>query len=81
VDAKQKFYQSLKGISDPEGKRKAIGKTFIEVFEEEAGRLKTLIGSDRERFIPMSSSRQEVQACSRHQIAPQRRWTSRENEP
>ncbi|HPD65449.1 MAG TPA: glutamine-hydrolyzing GMP synthase [Bacteroidia bacterium] len=40
VDAKQKFYQALKGISDPEGKRKAIGKTFIEVFEEEAGKIK-----------------------------------------
>jgi len=36
VDAKDKFYQSLKGISDPEGKRKAIGKTFIEVFDEAA---------------------------------------------
>ncbi len=40
VDAKQKFYDALKGISDPEGKRKAIGKTFIEVFDEEAHKLK-----------------------------------------
>ena len=36
VDAKQKFYNALAGISDPEGKRKAIGKTFIDVFNEEA---------------------------------------------
>ena len=36
VDAKDRFYEALKGISDPEGKRKAIGKTFIEVFQEEA---------------------------------------------
>ncbi|OQA02257.1 MAG: GMP synthase (glutamine-hydrolyzing) [Bacteroidetes bacterium ADurb.Bin408] len=36
IDAKNDFYRSLKGISDPEGKRKAIGKTFIEVFEREA---------------------------------------------
>lgn len=39
VDAKQKFYAALKGISDPEGKRKAIGRTFIEVFDEEAHKL------------------------------------------
>lgn len=36
VDAKQRFYDALSGISDPEAKRKAIGKTFIEVFDEEA---------------------------------------------
>ncbi len=36
VDAKEKFYVALAGISDPEGKRKAIGKTFIDVFDEES---------------------------------------------
>jgi GMP synthase (glutamine-hydrolysing) len=36
VDAKEKFYTALKGISDPEEKRKAIGETFIRVFEEQA---------------------------------------------
>ena len=36
VDAKNKFYNALAGISDPETKRKAIGKAFIEVFDEEA---------------------------------------------
>jgi GMP synthase (glutamine-hydrolysing) len=36
VDARQRFYDALKGISDPELKRKAIGKTFIEVFDAEA---------------------------------------------
>ncbi|MBC7861443.1 MAG: glutamine-hydrolyzing GMP synthase [Bacteroidia bacterium] len=36
VNASQKFYAALKDISDPEKKRKAIGKTFIEVFDEEA---------------------------------------------
>jgi GMP synthase (glutamine-hydrolysing) len=39
VDAKQKFYDALKGISDPEGKRKAIGRTFIEVFDEESHKI------------------------------------------
>ncbi|MGB0836855.1 MAG: glutamine-hydrolyzing GMP synthase [Flavobacteriaceae bacterium] len=36
VDATDRFMDALKGISDPEGKRKAIGKTFIEVFDDEA---------------------------------------------
>jgi GMP synthase (glutamine-hydrolysing) len=36
VRAADKFYAALKNISDPELKRKAIGKTFIEVFDEEA---------------------------------------------
>ena len=38
VDARQRFYDALAGISDPEGKRKAIGRVFIEVFDEEAKR-------------------------------------------
>ncbi|WP_151704007.1 glutamine-hydrolyzing GMP synthase [Nitrincola alkalilacustris] len=40
VDAEQRFLDRLKGEADPEAKRKAIGNTFIEVFEEEAQRLK-----------------------------------------
>jgi GMP synthase (glutamine-hydrolysing) len=36
IDAREKFYTSLADIVDPESKRKAIGRTFIEVFEEEA---------------------------------------------
>lgn len=36
VDAKDKFYESLAGKSDPEEKRKAIGKSFIDVFQQEA---------------------------------------------
>jgi GMP synthase (glutamine-hydrolysing) len=40
VDAKERFYKSLEGLSDPEKKRKAIGKTFIEVFDTEAHRIK-----------------------------------------
>ncbi|MEL6922968.1 MAG: glutamine-hydrolyzing GMP synthase [Bacteroidota bacterium] len=36
VDARQRFWDELKGISDPEGKRKVIGRVFIEVFQEEA---------------------------------------------
>ncbi|RLG30407.1 glutamine-hydrolyzing GMP synthase subunit GuaA, partial [Methanosarcinales archaeon] len=36
VDAKDRFIDAIKGISDPEKKRKIIGETFIRVFEEEA---------------------------------------------
>ncbi|TAF56471.1 MAG: glutamine-hydrolyzing GMP synthase [Sphingobacteriia bacterium] len=36
VDAKERFYTALAGQTDPEAKRKAIGKHFIEVFQEEA---------------------------------------------
>jgi GMP synthase (glutamine-hydrolysing) len=42
VDAAKRFYSALKGISDPEKKRKAIGKTFIEVFDEEAHNIKNV---------------------------------------
>jgi GMP synthase (glutamine-hydrolysing) len=40
VDAKQRFYDALKGESDPETKRKIIGGTFIDVFDEEAHKIK-----------------------------------------
>jgi GMP synthase (glutamine-hydrolysing) len=36
VDAKYQFYEALKDISDPEQKRKAIGKIFIDVFDVES---------------------------------------------
>jgi GMP synthase (glutamine-hydrolysing) len=42
VDAKDKFYTALKGKKDPEEKRKAIGKIFIDVFEEEAHKIKNV---------------------------------------
>ncbi len=36
----QRFYDALKGVDDPEAKRKAIGKTFIDVFADEARRFR-----------------------------------------
>jgi GMP synthase (glutamine-hydrolysing) len=39
VDSKNRFYDELKGESDPEGKRKIIGRVFIEVFDEEAKKI------------------------------------------
>jgi len=39
VDAAARFLGALAGVSDPEAKRKIIGRTFVEVFEEEARKL------------------------------------------
>lgn len=39
VDARQEFYKALNGLTDPELKRKAIGRVFIEVFDREARRI------------------------------------------
>ncbi len=39
VDAKELFYNALKGLTDPEAKRKAIGKTFIDVFDAESHKI------------------------------------------
>lgn len=40
VNAEDRFLDALKGITDPEQKRKIIGRVFIEVFEEEAKKIK-----------------------------------------
>lgn len=39
VDAKDRFIDALSGVSDPETKRKIIGKAFIEVFDDEAHKI------------------------------------------
>lgn len=39
VNAKDRFYKALAGVTDPEQKRKIIGKGFIDVFDEEAHKL------------------------------------------
>ena len=40
IKAKERFLSELKGVTDPEKKRKIIGKEFIRVFEEEAKKIK-----------------------------------------
>ncbi len=42
VDAKERFYKALEGLTDPEDKRKAIGRTFIEVFDDEAHKIQNV---------------------------------------
>ncbi|MCM1293325.1 MAG: glutamine-hydrolyzing GMP synthase [Bacteroides sp.] len=40
IDASKKFFSELAGVTDPEKKRKIIGKGFIEVFDQEAHKIK-----------------------------------------
>lgn len=40
IDASQRYFKALKGVSDPERKRKIIGKLFIDIFNEEAKKFK-----------------------------------------
>lgn len=42
VDASERFYKNLAGLTDPEAKRKAIGSLFIDVFQEEAAQLENI---------------------------------------
>lgn len=42
VDAKASFLSALKGVNDPEAKRKIIGKKFIDVFDEQAAKLNNI---------------------------------------
>jgi GMP synthase (glutamine-hydrolysing) len=51
VDATDRFLQQLKGISDPEEKRKRIGREFIAVFAEEAQRLTRDAGQEAIAFL------------------------------
>ncbi len=39
IDAKQRFYDELAGATDPEKKRKIIGRVFVEVFQDEAKKI------------------------------------------
>lgn len=42
VNAQQRYYKKLKGVTEPEAKRKIIGEEFIRIFEEEARKIGTV---------------------------------------
>ena len=42
INARERFYNNLAGVTDPEQKRKIIGKGFIDVFDEEAHKLENI---------------------------------------
>ena len=82
VDASQRFLSQLRGVIDPERKRRIIGHVFIDVFEEEAQRIgrRRLPGAghalprrDRERL--------GEGPLGHHQDPPQRRGASRAHAP
>ena len=53
VDAKDIFYRELQGKTDPEAKRKTIGKLFIDIFQEEAKSIKGIFLADEVlKFTP-----------------------------
>ncbi|KAG7089025.1 GMP synthase (glutamine-hydrolyzing) [Marasmius oreades] len=49
VDASELFLQRLEGVEDPEKKRKIIGNTFINVFEEQAAKIEAKAEEDEEK--------------------------------
>ena len=51
VDAETRFLEKLRGVTEPEAKRKAIGAEFIRVFEEEASKLAGEDGEGEARFL------------------------------
>ena len=57
VDAVDRFMNELAGVTDPEQKRKIIGRVFVEIFQEEASQAaRPPSGSPRARSTPTSSS-------------------------
>ncbi len=72
VDAEDRFLDRLAGVDDPEAKRKIIGNTFIEVFDEEATRLKDVNwlaqGTIYPDVIESAGSKDRQGPC--HQISP-----------
>ncbi len=51
VDARERFLGALEGVSDPEDKRRVIGRMFIEIFEEQATSLVEEAGDEPIRFL------------------------------
>ena len=71
VDAKDRFLKKLKGIVDPESKRKIIGEEFIRVFEEEQAKLKDidfLVQGTIKSDIIESGSKGKVAVKSHHNV-------------
>ena len=74
VDASEKFFKDLEGVSDPEQKRKIIGRDFVEVFNAEARKI-TDARWLAQGTIP--AQRDEPQAVRTAEVAFQRRSAPR----
>lgn len=73
VNAKDMFYAALDGLSDPEDKRKAIGKTFIGVFDSEANKIKDVVWLGQGTIYPdiiesVSTESGKVAVKSHHNV-------------
>jgi GMP synthase (glutamine-hydrolysing) len=71
ADAKDRFLERLKGVTDPEQKRKLIGAEFIRVFEEEAARIedvKYLVQGTLYSDVVESGSRTAAKIKSHHNV-------------
>ena len=56
VDASEKFFNELAGVTEPERKRKIIGKGFIDVFDVEAHKIKDVKWLAQGTIIRIASS-------------------------
>ena len=52
VDATARFLEDLKGVTDPQEKRRLIGHRFIDVFKEESEKIQGLSAQDHEGSLP-----------------------------
>lgn len=68
VDAGDEFFEALKGVTDPEEKRKVIGEKFIRIFEREAKRAGAtmLLRGPSTRTASRARGRQEPSQRGRH---------------
>ncbi len=83
VDASAEFMKHLVGVSDPEQKRKIIGREFVEVFQRESAKLQAgqVAGAGYHLSRRDRICRSENQEGAYHQVAPQRRRFARHAAP
>ena len=75
VDASARFLQALAGVTDPEEKRRIIGRLFVDVFQREAAKLANVRWLAQGTIYPdvIESAGAEDQEGAHDQVAPQRR--------
>lgn len=66
IDAKEEFYAALKGLSEPEAKRKAIGKTFIEIFEKKVHEFESQKGIQFDHLLQGTLYPDVIESISPH---------------
>ena len=77
VDAGDEFLDALKGITDPEAKRKAIGERFIRVFEREARKVRAQNACSRARSTRTGSRARAGSRATTMSAECRSTWNSR----